>query len=170
MSGMKKLSKAKFHDPPNVLRQKVGYGGIDPERIAKAEDYIQTNKADFIPYAEKIAVKLGAAIKKARAGKQDDKVAIEVVIRIIMELKANGGMFRYMLMSEIAGIMLNFLENIPSLNEDVFEIMDANYDALNVIIKNRLSGSGGHEGRALADELYKACQRYYTKHEIEVLG
>ena len=45
--------KVKFHNPPNKLREKVGYGGMDPLRVERAEAFIDENELDFTPYAEK---------------------------------------------------------------------------------------------------------------------
>lgn len=160
--------KARFIDPPNILRQKVGKGGLDQTRIDRAEEYIENNPADFTPFAEDIMERLDRIIAQAKSGKIPPKDAIDQLTRPIMELKANGGMFRYMLLSEIADIVLNFLENITELNNDVFEIIDAHQNTLTVIVTNKLQGGGGKEGQALAQELYAATRRYYAKHKIRV--
>lgn len=162
--------QAKFHNPPNILRQKVGFGGIDPKRIQKAEDYIQDNKLDFAPFAEDIVLRLDIAVSQAKTGKVEHKHALDHLKRTIMELKANGGMFRYPLLSEVAGVVLNFLENIEKIDQEALEILDAHQNTIAVIVKNRLGGTGGTAGRALAEELYKACNRYYQKHNIEIKG
>ena len=163
-------SKAKFHTPPNVLREKCGYGGLDAVRINQAEKFIDTNELDFIPYATAMMDKLNVIIADVKSGKLKGEEASDRLTRPIMELKANGGMFRYMLVTEIAGIVLNFLENVGKVDGDVFEIIDAHQNTLSVILTNRLQGGGGAEGKALADELYKACNRYYKKHKIKPKG
>lgn len=156
--------KPRFIDPPNILRQKCGKGGIEPLRLERADEFIDNNPLDFSPYALEIMGRLAAIIKQAKSGKLKGKEALDMLTRPIMELKANGGMFKYMLVSHIADIVLNFLETIDELNADVFEIIDAHQNALSVIIANKLQGSGGKEGKALADELDNACKRYYKKH------
>lgn len=163
-------SKAKYIDPPNTLREKVGSGGIDPLRLQRGEDYIDQNPVDFTPYAEDIMERLDNILEEAKTGKIKGQKAVEKLTQPVMELKANGGMFKYTLVTEIADIVLNFMENIDALNEDVYEIIDAHQNTLSVIVNNKLQGSGGGEGRALARELYAACRRYYVKHKITPKG
>lgn len=162
--------KARFIEPPNVLRQKCGYGGLDPTRLQRAENFIDENQLDFGPYALKLMAQLDEIIKDCKSGKRTGAKARDDLTKPIMELKANGGMFKYMLMSEIADIALNFLENIPELDDDVFEIIHAHQNTLNVIIASGLKGTGGKEGRILAEELFSACKRYYKKHNIKPRG
>lgn len=162
--------EARFIDPPNILRQKVGYGGIDPLIVDRAEQFIDTNELDFGPFALQLMKTLNDLVKDCKAGRRKGKEAVDALTRPIMELKANGGMFKYMLVSEIADIVLNFLENIDDLNDDVHDIIAAHQNALSVIVMNRLQGGGGREGRALAEELYGACKRYYKKYDIVLRG
>ena len=157
----------KFYYPPNTLREKVGIGGIDPKRLEKGEDYIDNNELDFLPYAVKIMNRLEKLIAEARGNSDKGKKTIDRLVQPIMELKANGGMFRYRLVSEIAEVVLSFLENVKTLDADCFDIIDAHQTALQVIINNKLKGDGGKEGRVLAEELRKATTRYYKKHNIK---
>lgn len=162
--------KPRFIDPPNVLREKVGRGGIDPLRLQRAEEYIDENNFDFTPLALEIMAKLNEVMADCKAGKITGKKAVNKLTEPVMELKATGGMFKYTLVTEIAGIVLNFMENISELNKDVYEIIDAHQNTLSVIVTNKFRGDGGKEGKALANELYAACRRYYTKHNITPAG
>ena len=162
--------QVKFIDPPNLLQQKVGKGGIDPLRLKRADEFIDENPVDFTNYATDIMGRLDIIFVDAQEGKVSGKKAVDRITRPIMELKANGGMFKYTLVSEIAGIVLNFMENIDELDDDVYDIIRAHQNTLSIIIDNKLKGSGGREGRALAEELYGACRRYYKKHNIKPRG
>ncbi|PJB71102.1 MAG: hypothetical protein CO093_06070 [Alphaproteobacteria bacterium CG_4_9_14_3_um_filter_47_13] len=162
--------KVRFIDPPNILRQKMGYGGVDPLRLQGMEAYIDNNIVDFVPHAEVILARLDLALKDAQAGTIKGKEAIDKLTDPVMELKASGGMFKYMLVSEIANIILNFMENIDALDDDVFEVIKAHQNTLQVIIHSQLKGDGGREGAALAQALYEACRRYYKKHKIRPRG
>lgn len=164
----KDKTKAKFYNPPNILREKVGLGGIDPAQLKKAEIFIDDNKLDFTPYAEELLVKLRKAIKAAKAAEKADKAVVNTIVASIMEMKANGGMFNYMLVTEIADVILGFLENLDELNQDAFDIVDVHQKTLEAIIGNKLTGNGGQEGKALAQELYDACRRYKRKYSVVV--
>src|SRR5690606_34435006 len=85
----------------------------------------------------------------------------------VMELKANGAMFEYPLISDVAGILLNFLENLQDLNDDALEIVKVHRRTLHVIVTSRLRGTGGRDGQALLQELVDACERYFKKYAPE---
>jgi hypothetical protein len=159
---------ARYYNPPNILRQKVGTGGIEPLRLERAEDFLAKNTIEFRPFARSILEKLDKSIAIARKKDKADRATINTISGPIMEMKASGGMFNYMLVTEIAGVVLNFLENITELNDDGFEIIDVHQKTLEAIIKHNLRGDGGREGRALAQELYDACNRYRKKYQVVV--
>lgn len=156
--------KAKFITPPNVLRQKVGTGGIDQRLLERADEFIDNNSFDFAEVAEKIIHGLKRQLKEVKAADDRGKAAIDKLSRPIMELKASGGMFRYQMVSDVADIALNFLETVTELDDDCFEIVEAHHNALQAIVSKRLQGPGGAQGRALAGELQKASQRFFKKH------
>lgn len=160
--------KVQYHNPPNVLRQRVGYGGIDTDRLERAEQVIDDNQFDFLPYAKSRMNALAKLIQTARSKDVMDRKVLDPIIAEIMFLKANGGMFHYELVSDIAGIILNFMENLQEMNQDSFTILDVHQQALKIILENDLKGHGGRIGQELADELRQACHRYNRKHRIFV--
>jgi hypothetical protein len=81
-----------------------------------------------------------------------------------MEMKSSAAMFKYGLASEIASVVLDFLESVDELNDDGFNIVDVHYQTLEAIIRLKLTGYGGKQGKVMADELYAACRRYEKKY------
>lgn len=160
----KNKKKAKFHNPTNVLKKKIGSGGLPLKQLEKAEKLIEENKTDFLPFAQKILVKLDKATAEARKKKPANKAAINGIAFPIMEMKSSAGMFKYGLVSEIASVVLDFLESVDELNDDGFDIIDVHYQTLEAIIRLRLTGNGGKQGKVMADELYAACRRYERKY------
>ena len=157
-------SKARYHMPPNVLREKCGHGGINPDLLAMAQKVIDENDLDFGPFAERFIERLDKAIADARKSSVRGRDVINTITGPIMELKANGAMFEYPLVSDVAGVLLNFLEDVKDLNDDAIDIVAVHRRTLNVIITSRLRGTGGKDGIALLQELADACDRYYKKH------
>ena len=43
--------KAVFIKPINILRSKVGYGGMDEDILSKAQALLENNSVDFLPMA-----------------------------------------------------------------------------------------------------------------------
>lgn len=156
--------KAKFHAPQNTLRLKAGYGGVDPAVMERAEVFIQTNDVDFTDIAKSILDRLDKAVESVKRDNHRSKEGINRMVGPIMELKANGAMFKYALLGDVADIVLDFLENIDFLNDDAFEIVSIHRKTLRIIVNSQLRGTGGKQGSILIGELTDACQRYNKKY------
>lgn len=151
--------------PRHTLREKLGYGGIDPAVLTRAQEFIEDTTVDFEPFAKTFLERLKDQIQTLRAKPVRNQADIHALTRPVMELKANGGMFKYPLITEIADILLNFLESLSVLNDDALDVVDIHYKTLTAIVSGKLTGDGGREGRKLAGELDGACQRYMKKHQ-----
>jgi hypothetical protein len=159
-----KKKKVRFIKPPNVLKNKVGTGGIDEKLLEKSQETISNTEVDFIPFAKQFLKQLADFTAQAQISNEEFKEAKEKIIGPVMQLKANGGMFRYQLLSDVADIALQFLESIETCNNDTFDVIKAHEKTLQVIIANKLKGDGGPAGYALIKELDQACQRYFSKY------
>lgn len=160
-------TKPRFIKPPNRLKTKVGGGGIDERLLDKAQNFIKEVEVDFRPTAEELLADIKAAIKAYDSAKSDEErqALKEKIASTIMQIKANGGMFGYQLMGEIAALGLYFLDNIEGFNHDALQVIDVHSKTLQIIIANKLKGNGGKEGYALVKELEKACYRYNQKYK-----
>lgn len=152
---------------PNVLRQKIGTGGMDAVKLKLAQNKMDGNTVDFAPYAHKFLDDLDHIVAMARTAQINDRPTINTIIKPIMELKANGGMFKYTLLSQVAEIILSLLEDVQTLNDDTYAIINAHQKSLRVIINNRLTGDGGKDGKVLANALYDAALRYRKKYKVK---
>jgi len=156
-------AQPKFITPPNKLKAKVGGGGIAPERIKRAQKFISTNSVDFIPHATtflNLVTEFAVEAKNSRENFDRNKLA-----NPIMQLKANGGMFQYTLISHVADTCLRFVEAIEDMNNDAYEVIQAHVNTISIIINNKMTGNGGAKGSALIKELEKSCYRYLEKHQ-----
>lgn len=157
--------KPRFIKASNVLKQKVGYGSIDEALLEKSQKVIDSNEIDFAPYAEQYLKELSAVIKDIKAGKFTADEIKNKLVRPVMQLKANGGMFQYRLVSDVADIAMQFIEAVEDINDDTFDVLKAHQNTLAVIVQNKLKGDGGREGYALVKELDQACKRYFGRHK-----
>jgi hypothetical protein len=154
----------RFIKPANVLKQKVGSGGLSDDIIDNAQTFIEENNIDFLPYAESFLEEFSKRIRDYKSLGDDFENRRDALIRPVMQLKANGGMFRYRLVSDVADIALQFLEAIEEINEDGINVLKAHEKTIRIIIDNKLAGDGGSEGYDLVKELDGACKRYFSKH------
>lgn len=146
-----------------MLQAKVGSGTIAEEMVEKMQQTMDETRIDFAPMAQKFLDQLEGALKKARGGSGDDALQIARMVEPVMQIKGNAGMFGYELVGNLASTVLNFLESIKAVDKGVLEIVEAHHKTLSLIIKSKMSGSGGAHGAQLQSELQDACKRYYTK-------
>jgi hypothetical protein len=157
-----KLRHAEFINPPNILKKKVGSGGIDAAVLVKAQKVIDTNKTDFKPIAIELLEILDKGIEHAGSGSLKGEAAIEAMLYPAAQLKAQGAMFRFPLVSDVSDILVSFLETItvpPS--PEVLEIVTAHKMAISVIISNDIASEMHPHGKELKTSLLDACARYY---------
>lgn len=158
----KTAKKPRFITPPNLMKMKVGSGGISENLIEQAQHLIETNTLDFLPYARDYFNAYAAILKTLKPDSGIEAAA--AMIAPMMKLKASGGMFQFMLLSDVADIALDFLEKAKVMNADMLDVLKAHEKTLKIIIGSELKGNGGKEGKALTKELHEACKRYYSKH------
>ena len=155
-----------FSTPQNSLKEKVGEGGIPAHIIKKCQDYLESNPVDFSPYARRLLERLELIKKTIEDGRPNPEDTLAEIVNIVMQLKSNGSMFHYQLISMVSDVMLRFLENVKNLDSDFLEILMVYNKVLNIIINKKLNGNGGREGYVLTQELHSACLRYYAKYAI----
>lgn len=153
-----KIMKASY-----MLQSKIGGGMIDDKTVQTAQKRMDEEGVDFAPMAQEFLAQLAEGIEKARQGAGDQQQLVRNMTGPVMQLKANAGMFKATLISNLANIMLNFLESIDSLDNDVIEIVNAHHKTLNLIISNKMEGEVKKYGAQFEKELKEACRRYFTK-------
>lgn len=158
--------KAEYIMPPNLLKAKTGSGGLGEEILRKAELLLEKNTVDFLPLAEIYLNTLQQSIEKVREAdsEADRERLVATMIYPAMQLKANGGMFRFPLVTTIADRLVQFLEVIATPDIDAIEIILAFHTAIRAIVMGRITGDGGRYGRELLDALDSACTRYLERY------
>ena len=165
MSKTENDNTANIYKADKSLQAKVGAGPFDRELIKRAQDVIENNNVDFKPDAQATLLEISATLQSIKDSPQKATNEIAKLTALIMQLKANGSVFGYPLLGNLANIMLIFLEAIDEINTDVIDILNANYQTLNAIIIKDLKGDGGDLGNAMEEELQNACNRYFNRHK-----
>jgi hypothetical protein len=160
------LRKAEFFKPLNTLRTKVGYGGLTEDVLTKAQLLLESSSVDFIPMAENYLATLMRRVDMAEkaAPDSDQEALIGQLIIPAMQLKANGGMFHYPLVTRISDKLIQFLEVVPALNDDALDIVLAFHTTIRTVLMGRISGTGGKQGDDLMQALEEACVRYFERY------
>lgn len=157
--------KAEFITPPNTLKSKVGEGGLSEEILDKAQKLLENTTVDFMPLGEMYLNTLMNGIEKAQNASHDDdgEHLITLMLYPGMQLKANGGMFHYPLVTTIADKLIQFLEVIEKPDMEAVEIVMAFHTTIRAVILGRITGDGGRHGEELVRALNDACMRYFDK-------
>lgn len=163
MSASESSSKPKVIKAKYELQQKVGVGPLDEKKVSLSQAVIENTQVDFVPLGLSILKRLSEALDMAKDPAVSMKDVKVMLTKPVMELKANAAHFRYTLITDLANVMLNFLESIHAMDEDAINIVRAHHDTLNLIIVKKMSGNGGAAGKQLVDELKMACDRYYKR-------
>ncbi len=160
---MEEQREAKIYKANKMLQAKVGVGKIEKEKVEVCQQRINENNTDFEPMAKEFLDELLEAVKVAQSGKHDLQELRQHVTQPVMQLKANGAMFGYTLIGDLANIMLSFLEGVSRIDDDIISIIAAHHTTLTAIVKNNMKGDGGEHGKAMKNELMSACRRYMEK-------
>jgi len=163
-----KRRHAEYIQPPQTLKAKVGSGGLSENILQKAQALIENSKVDFIPLAEMYLDTLEKNIentyREVRSGDFDKEYVINSMLYPAIQLKSNGGMFRYPLISSISDHIIRFLEVIDFVDLEVLEIMLAFHASIRAIVAGRIEGDGGEHGVELTKAIHEACLRYLDKY------
>lgn len=146
-----------------VLQARIGQGPLDEAAVRRCQDVMDSQKFDFIPLASQYLQGLGGSIEMARAQGLESAEALMSVTVPVMQLKANGAVFGFTLVTRLADVVLSFLEKLEALDQDAMSIVEALHEALETIVAARLDGDGGAHGLQFEQELQAACQRYLAK-------
>lgn len=165
-NNMSRKKSPTFHQPNTALKQKVGEGGIPAYLIKQCQDYIESNPVDFAPFARKLLEDLEFIRSDIDKKTGDPDKIMANILNIVMQLKANGSMFHYQLISMVSDVMLRFLEIAKRLDNDFLDILGVYIKALKIVLNKKLTGNGGKEGYVLTQELHNACLRYYARYNI----
>jgi len=159
--------EAKFFSPPNILKAKAGSGGISDTILDRAQDLLENHTADFEPLAKIYIKQMTEGIKEAAAlGRPtNSEKAIGKILMPCVQLKANGAMFHYPLVTRIADRFVQFVEVVERMDEETIDISYAFLTALNTVISGKIKTDGAAHGEALVEELNGACMRYFEKHK-----
>lgn len=162
----RKRSKPQFIRPPNMLKAKVGSGGLADDILEKAQALLENSATDFTPMADEYLSILREAINdslKPPGRRVNDEPIIPRMILASMSLKANGGMFNFPLVSRIAARLITFLEVVAETDRDVAEIALACHATMRAVVNGRVTGDGGAYGDELLGALDQACERYLKR-------
>lgn len=140
--------------PPNTLRLKVGggFGGIDANAIAKAEEALKAMSAQFGQWLQDEINKLDAAQAAIRAEGLNAQTAEGLYFRA-HDLKGLGATYQYPLVTRLAGSLCKLLDDPTKRANAPGRLLDAHIDAIKAVVRDQIQTDDHPVGRALAETL-----------------
>jgi hypothetical protein len=147
--------------PPNTLRLKVGggFGGIDANAIAKAEEALKAMSAQFGQWLQDEINKLDAAQAAIRAEGLNAKTAEGLYFRA-HDLKGLGTTYQYPLVTRLAGSLCKLLDDPTKRATAPVRLLDAHIDAIKAVVRDQIQTDDHPTGRILAETLEAEVAAY----------
>ncbi len=161
---------AEFITPPNTLKAKVGSGGLSDQILDRAQELLEKHTIDFTPLAELYLDRMKTGIDDAKSlmkNNESEDLIAQILIPCV-QLKANGAMFHYPLVTRVADRFVQFMEVVDHIDEETISIAEAFYTTIKIVVASKIKNNGGTQGEALVDELNNACKRYFDKHKDNI--
>lgn len=161
----KKRRSAEFIQVPNNVKKKVGSGGLDRHIIEAAQKIIERNDYDFIPQAQRYlsALREGMYLINTQRDRFEIDGLLATLAQPAIQLRSNGAMFSYPLISKIADLMIRFIETLEALDNNAIDVLNGFVTALNAVIVSEMQGEISEDGKQLYRALEDACARYFQK-------
>jgi hypothetical protein len=152
---------AKLIMPKNTLKKKVGDGGFKPEDLQKAQKAIDENDVDFRPIADKYLSLIHKAIEDYRANRSLDLYS--VLLDQLMQLRAQGSLFRYSSISAVSDTVVDLLDTIEHVDDTIIEIVKAFEQATKALLLKGIRNQDDMVCKVFVTELSNVCKKYKAK-------
>ena len=140
--------------PPNTLRMKVGggFGGIDANAIAKAEEALKAMSSQFGQWLQDEIVKLDKAQTDIRGQGYNAQTAEALYFRA-HDLKGLGATYQYPLVTRLAASLCKMMDDPTKRGTAPRTLIDAHIDAIKAAVRDDIKAEDHPVGRMLVQEL-----------------
>lgn len=140
--------------PPNPLRAKVGggFGGIDANAIARAEEALKAMSAQFGQWLNDEVVRLDKAQSDIRSQGYTPETAEALYFRA-HDLKGLGTTYEYPLVTRIAASLCRMLDDADKRMQAPLAVLDAHIDAIKAVVRDKIQTDDHPVGRELVETL-----------------
>lgn len=140
--------------PPNPLRAKVGggFGGIDANAIAKAEEALKAMSAQFGQWLNDEVARLDKAQFDIRSQGYTPETAEALYFRA-HDLKGLGTTYEYPLVTRIAASLCRMLDDADKRMQAPLAVVDAHIDAIKAVVRDKIQTDDHPVGRDLVETL-----------------
>ncbi|MGF1628853.1 MAG: response regulator [Kiloniellaceae bacterium] len=159
--------RAVYFRPANRLRDKLGPNALraqidfDPLVIQAAENRIKDLVGDYAVWVKNYLDTMGRSYEALCKQDDDPKQHIFTINQIAHELRGQGGIFDYPLLTSFGKSLYQAtLDTRGQITESRLKLIEAHIDALRVVFNKRVHGSGGKVGAELLQDIERAVKKY----------
>jgi hypothetical protein len=129
-----------------------GFGGIDANAIAKAEQALQAMSSQFGQWLQDEIVKLDKAQADIRESGYSAETAEALYFRA-HDLKGLGTTYQYPLVTRLAGSLCKLLDDPAKRTAAPVVLLDAHIDAIKAVVRDEIQTDDHPVGKILAETL-----------------
>lgn len=160
--------RARFYRFRNAMKEKAsggsagpssGGGSIAMEALANAEAEFEKMAEDYPDWVQDYIRSLREHQNRCIDTPEHRHNTFKKLREAAHDLKGQGGTFGYPLISRFGESLYDVTAPAETYPDSVVEVIKAHIDAMNAVIKGRVSGDGGEVGSQLIETLQQAIER-----------
>lgn len=161
-----RTAKVWLFRPPNAIKRKIGAGagsrtaGIDPELIEMAEAQVGEMEDDYADWVRETVAVLAREQRRAVDDPVRARRRYRAINRLALELRGQGGMFGYALVTEFGASLHACTAGTPRITPNHLDLVKAHIDGIRVVVNQKITGDGGAVGKELLVSLARAKEKY----------
>lgn len=159
--------RAIYFRPANKLRDKLGPNALrgqidfDPLVIQAAEERIQELVGDYATWVRNYLESMDESYNALRKDAADPKHHILNINQIAHELRGQGGIFDYPLITAFGKSLYEAtMDTKARITENRLKLVEAHIDAIRLVFTKKIRGKGGEVGGALLQDIETAVKKY----------
>jgi len=147
--------------PPNILKAKVGSGGLDSSAVKRAEQAIEELKEEFAVWIVEDVNRLVEMRKAYESGTDGD--ALGNLYRASHDLKGQAATFDFPLISRVAASLCKLTDDAGHDVKLPMALIDAHVDAIAIIVRDGIKDPSNPTANVLAGELERQVGAFLGK-------
>lgn len=153
---------------PRTLKNKLSVGmsgdpkepAFDPQLLQAAEEMIASMESDYADWVSDSIEALVQAHHRAVEDMANAGPQLETIHRIALELRGQGGIFGYPLMTQFGKSLYEATFEHHQMSPQLLDLINAHIDLIKVVTNQKIKGDGGPMGKELLSNLAKANKKF----------
>lgn len=160
--------KVRFYRIKNKLKEKTAGLGLganaviefDEDLLSAAEEALNEMSEDYPDWVMTIIDELFEVHRRCVDDEINRKGYFERINAIAHDMKGQGGTFGYQLITDFSEGLYGFTSKGAGLSDSHVEIIKGHIDAMRIVIRERIEGTGGDIGEELKKGLEASVAKY----------